>query len=431
MTDLFGSSGSLQRSPIVEFVVTGDEVVRGTIADTNTAWSASRLHPIGLRMRRTVVVGDRGEDIRRALLEASSRADFCIVSGGLGPTSDDLTAECAAQAAGVPLRLDQKWLDHLRARWASRRTEPMPLNNERQAYVPETAEIIDNPEGSAPAFALRLDCCTFFFLPGVPREYHRIMIDSVIPRLSAAAGHAVLRTRTLQCIGISESALDEKVRRIREEHPEVRFGFRTKFPENHLSLVAVAADVAAAEQNLERVERACRQALGGHVYGSDGVTFAQAVGQELAKRGQTIATAESCTGGLAGELLTEVSGSSAWYAGSLVTYTNELKARLLGVPDDVLRTDGAVSEPCVRAMAAGARDRTGASWALAISGVAGPSGGTPEKPVGTVWMACSGPPGTVARLARLRGDRGQIRLASVFAALQLVREGLGLSPAQP
>ena len=322
MTDLFGSSGSLQQSPIVEFVVTGDEVVRGTIADTNTAWSASRLHPIGLRMRRTVVVGDRGEDIRRALLEASSRADFCIVSGGLGPTSDDLTAECAAQAAGVPLRLDQKWLDHLRARWASRRTEPMPLNNERQAYVPETAEIIDNPEGSAPAFALRLDRCTFFFLPGVPREYHRIMIDSVIPRLSAAAGHAVLRTRTLQCIGISESALDEKVRRIREEHPEVRFGFRTKFPENHLSLVAVAADVAAAERNLERVERACRETLGGHVYGSDGVTFAQAVGQELAKRGQTIATAESCTGGLAGELLTEVSGSSAWYAGSLVTYTN-------------------------------------------------------------------------------------------------------------
>jgi len=411
----------------VEFVVTGDEVMRGIISDTNTAWSASRLHPIGLRLRRTVVVGDRGEDIRRALLEASCRADFCIVSGGLGPTSDDLTAECAAQAAGVKLKLDQGWLDWMRKRWASRRSEPMPLNNERQAFLPETAELIHNPEGTAPAFALRLDRCTFFFLPGVPREYHAIMSQTVIPRLTAAAGHAVLRTRTLQTVGIGESALDEAVRPIREAHPEVRFGFRTKFPENHLSLVAVAPDVATAEANLERVERRCREALSGHVYGADGVTFAQSVGLALVARKQTIATAESCTGGLLGQLLTEVAGSSAWYAGGFVTYTNDLKERLLGVPTAVLESGGAVSEACVRAMAEGARERTAATWTVSISGVAGPTGGTPDKPVGTVWLACTGPSGTQSKLAMLRGDRGQIRLASAFAALQLVREGLGLS----
>ncbi|HKC58730.1 MAG TPA: competence/damage-inducible protein A, partial [Myxococcales bacterium] len=161
--------------PIVEFVVTGDEVMRGTIADTNTAWTAARLYPLGLSLRRTVVVGDRGEDIRRALLEASVRADFCIVSGGLGPTSDDLTVECAAQAAGVGLRLDEGWLQRLRERWAARRREPMPKNNERQAFLPEGAEMLGNPDGSAPAFALRIDRCTFFFLPGVPREYQRIL----------------------------------------------------------------------------------------------------------------------------------------------------------------------------------------------------------------------------------------------------------------
>jgi nicotinamide-nucleotide amidase len=414
--------------PVVEFVVTGDEVMRGTIADTNTAWSASRLYPLGLRLRRTVVVGDRGEDIRRALLEASCRADYCIVGGGLGPTSDDLTAECAAQAAGVGLKLDEGWLERLRTRWASRRSEPMPKNNERQAYVPEGAEIIDNPEGSAPAFAMRLDRCTFFFLPGVPREYQRIMIDSVIPRLTAAVGHAVIRTRFLHCFGITESALDAAVASIRERHAEVRFGFRTKFPENHLSLVALAADAATAEANLARVEAACREALGGHVYGSDGVTFAQAVGEALAARGQTIATAESCTGGLAGELLTEVGGSSTWYAGGVVVYSNEAKQTLLAVSSDLLREHGAVSEPVARAMAEAVRARLHATWAVAITGIAGPGGGTPEKPVGTVWLACAGPDGTVAQLARLKGDRGQIRLASAFGALQLVREGLGVAP---
>src|SRR5207248_11652866 len=232
-----GLSMSAARA-VVEFVVTGDEVMRGTIADTNTAWTASRLYPLGLSLRRTVVVGDRGEDIRRALLEASVRADFCIVSGGLGPTSDDLTVECAAQAAGVGLRLDEAWLQRMRERWAARRREPMPKNNERQAYLPEGAEMLGNPDGSAPAFSLRIDRCTFFFLPGVPREYQRILNDMILPRLARATGYAVLRTRVLLCYGVAESLLDELVAPIRAEHPEVRFGFRTKIPWNPLSAPA-------------------------------------------------------------------------------------------------------------------------------------------------------------------------------------------------
>lgn len=415
-------------APIVEFVVTGDEVMRGLIADTNTQITATKIYPLGLRLRRTTVVGDRGEDIRRALLETSVRADYCIVSGGLGPTSDDLTAACAAQAAGVPMRTHQPWIDHLHERWARiRPNETIPANNLRQAEVPEGAEVLGNPDGSAPAFALRIDRCLFFFLPGVPREYHRIIDEMVLPCLVRASGAAVLRSRILQCYGIPESRLDELVAPVREAHPEVRFGFRTKYPENHLSLAALAADVPTAEANLARVERLCRDVLEGYIYGQDGVTFAQSVGEELARRGETICCAESCTGGLLSQMLTEVAGSSRWAAGAFVTYSNELKESALGVRRDLLLQHGAVSEPVARAMAEGARQRSGATWSPAITGVAGPDGGTAEKPVGTVWVALAGPGGTTARVAHFRGDRGMVRLQSAYAALQLLREALGHS----
>ncbi len=404
-------------APIVEFLVTGDEVMRGLIADTNTQITATKLYPLGLMLRRTSVVGDRGEDIRRSLLEIGSRADYCIVSGGLGPTSDDLTAECAAQAAGVPMRTHEPWLEHLRKRWAP--------NNLRQAQVPESAEVLGNPDGSAPAFAMRIDRCSFFFLPGVPREYHRIVDEMVVPRLVQATGAAVLRSRILQCYGVTESKLDEMVGDIRKAHPEVRFGFRTRLPENHLSLSALAADAETAEANLARVERKCREVLGALVYGQDGVTFAQSVGEELARRGETICPAESCTGGLLTQMLTEVPGSSKWTLGGYVTYSNALKESVLGVPRELLQQHGAVSEPVVRAMAEGARQRSGATWSPAITGIAGPDGGTPEKPVGTVWLGLCGPSGTTARRVHYRGDRGQVRLLSAYGALQLLREALG------
>jgi nicotinamide-nucleotide amidase len=301
----------------------------------------------------------------------------------------------------------------------------MPANNLRQADVPQSAEVLGNPDGSAPAFALRIDRCQFFFLPGVPREYHRIVEEMVIPRLVQATGNTVLRSRILQCFGVTESKLDELVAKVREAHPEVRFGFRTKFPENHLSLSALAGDAGTAEANLAKVERECREVLGAFVYGQDGVTFAQAVGEELARRGETLCCAESCTGGLLSQIVTEVSGSSRWTAGGFVTYSNALKESALGVPRALLEQHGAVSELVVRAMAEGARQRSGATWAAAITGIAGPEGGTPEKPVGTVWLALAGARGTAAKLAKYRGDRGQVRLQSAYGALQMLREALG------
>jgi len=224
---------------------------------------------------------------------------------------------------------------------------------------------------------------------------------------------------------IQFDAPDAVVSAIREAHPEVRFGFRTKFPENHLSLAALAADDRTAAENLARVEAACREVLGPFVYGADGATFAQSVGEQLLKRGETICCAESCTGGLATQLLTEVSGSSRWTAGGFVTYSNELKERVLGVPNELLRAHGAVSEEVARAMAEGARRLSGATWCPSVTGIAGPDGGTPDKPVGTVWFALAGASGTRTKLSHFRGDRGQVRMLSAYAALQLVREAMG------
>jgi nicotinamide-nucleotide amidase len=410
---------------VVELFVTGDELLRGTIADTNSATTAAKLYPLGFTVRRITGVMDRGEDIRRALLEISARADWCIVSGGLGPTSDDLTAACAAQAAGVELRLDQPWLAGMRARWAKRRAEPMPLNNERQAWVPEGCELLGNPDGSAPAFALRIDRCHFFFLPGVPREHHRIIDELVIPKMLHATGHRAHRSRVLQCVGIAESKLDELVSPARLAHPKVRFGFRTKVPENHLSLAARAETDAEAESLLAAAEADCRKELGSFVYGQDGVSFAQAIGNLLVARSQTLACAESCTGGLVSQLCTEYAGSSRSFVGAFVTYSNDLKERAIGVRHETLLAHGAVSRETALEMAKGAREKSGASWALSITGVAGPDGGTAEKPVGTVFIGIAGPDGVLdARANLFRGDRGQVRTQSAFAALQLLREQL-------
>jgi nicotinamide-nucleotide amidase len=419
---------STPHAQVVELFVTGDEVLRGTIADTNSATTAAKLYPLGFTVRRITGVMDRGEDIRRALLEISARADWCLVSGGLGPTSDDLTAACAAQAAGVELRLDEPWLAGMRARWAQRRAEPMPLNNERQAWVPEGCELLGNPDGSAPAFALRIDRCHFFFLPGVPREHHRIVDELVIPRMLAAlhgTGHTAHRSRVLQCVGIAESKLDELVSPARLAHPKVRFGFRTKFPENHLSLAARAETVAEAESLLAAAEADCRKELGSFIYGQDGVSFAQAIGNLLVARSQTLACAESCTGGLVSQLCTEYAGSSRSFVGAFITYSNDLKERAIGVRHETLVAHGAVSRETALEMAVGAREKSGASWALSITGIAGPDGGSAEKPVGTVFIGIAGPNGVLEARANLfRGDRGQVRTQSAFAALQLLREQL-------
>jgi nicotinamide-nucleotide amidase len=235
--------------------------------------------------------------------------------------------------------------------------------------------------------------------------------------------------RTLQCVGIAESALDDKVRAAALAHPRVRFGFRTRFPENHLSLAARGRTPDEAQALLAAAEADCRSALAGFVYGEDGLTFAESLGRRLAARGETVAVAESCTGGLLGALLTDVGGSSAWMVGGVIAYSNGVKERSLAVPSALLAAHGAVSAEVARAMALGARAALGATYALSITGIAGPGGATFDKPIGTVWMGLSGPQGEVTRLGSFRGDRGQIRTSAAYGALGLLREALGAAGA--
>ena len=408
----------------IEALCTGDELLTGVTTDTNSTWFQERLLAHGEQVARTTVVGDVREEILEALRTLSDRADAVLVSGGLGPTADDLTAEVAAEAAGVPLVLHEAALAALRERFA-RRGLTVTENNLKQVRVPRGSEVVLNPAGSAPMFVLRLGRAVLFFVPGVPREYRALVEAAVLPRIDALraergeTGFRVLRL--LKTVFLPESHLDARVRPLLAAHPQVTFGFRTHFPENHLKLMAEGRTEEEARTALERADAAARPLLGDHLFGVDGDTMAGVVGRQLAARGETLALAESCTGGRIGDLLTDVPGASGWFLGSAVSYANALKERWVGVAHGTLVAHGAVSEPVAREMARGARAAAASTWALSVTGIAGPDGGTEEKPVGTVFLGLDGPEGTEARAHRFPGDREQIRTASAYAALDWLR----------
>ena len=408
----------------VEALCTGDELLTGVTTDTNSTWFQERLLEHGEQVARTTVVGDVREEILEALRTLSARADVVLVSGGLGPTTDDLTAEVAAEAASVPLVIHEGALEALRDRFA-RRGLTVTENNIKQVKVPEGSEVVLNPVGSAPMFVLRLQRAVLFFLPGVPREYRALVDAAVLPRIDALrverreTGFRALRL--LKTVFLAESHLDARVRPLQAEHPRVTFGFRTHYPENHLKLMAEGASREEALRALEAADAAARPLLGDHLFAVDRETMAGVVGRQLLGRHETVALAESCTGGRIGDMLTEVAGASAYFLGSAVSYANDLKERWAGVAHATLVANGAVSEPVAREMARGARAAAGSTWALSVTGIAGPDGGTPEKPVGTVIIGLDGPEGTKVRAHRFVGDREQVRTASAYAALDWLR----------
>jgi len=406
----------------VELLVTGDEIVRGSVTDTNSGWLAQRLAMRGARVRRVTAVGDVADDIRAALREASQRAELVVCSGGLGPTSDDLTAACAAEVAGVELVRDEGTLRRIEERWA-RRGKPMPPAVERQAWVPRGAEVLANDEGTAPGFRLSIGRADCFFFAGVPRELEHLVDAHLMPWLAARSTRAIV-TRTLRCVGIPESELDAALLKLAEQ-ASVTLGLRAAYPETWASLTYESSDVATARTHLAPVVESAARLIAPRCYTTEDESLAQVVGRLCERARWTLAVAESCTGGLLGGAITAVSGSSKYFLGGALTYANEEKTRAVGVPVDLLARHGAVSEPVARAMAEGVRDRVGASAGLSITGVAGPGGGTVEKPVGTVWIALASPRGTVAELQRFtRTDRESIREASVSAALDLLRRTL-------
>ncbi len=409
----------------IETICTGDELLTGLTSDTNSRFfQEALLDRTGLTVRRGAVVGDDRDDIIEAINVAASRADVVLVSGGLGPTSDDLTAECAATAAGVPLVEDALALEHMEERFNSRGIV-LSDNNRRQAQVPRGAEVVLNAEGSAPMFIQTRGACVLFFVPGVPREYRHLVGEHVVPRIAARKPSTEVRKLALlKTVGLPESHLDERVRPLAVKYSEVLFGFRTHPPENHLKLLARGATEAEATALLERVVAEARVVLGPTCFGRDAQTLPGVVLARLLERREFLALAESCTGGMLAEQLTAEPGASKSFYGGACAYVADAKTQWAGVPEGLLAQFGDVSKQCAEAMAKGVRERTGVQWAVSTTGWAGPSGGDAENPVGTVYIGVAGPDGVKVEKHRFHGDRERVRSFASATALDLLRKHL-------
>ncbi len=405
-----------------EVVATGDELMTGAILDTNTGHAARRLRERGVLLRRATSVGDAQAEIEAALREAAARADVVVVSGGLGPTEDDRSAAAAAAVAGVPLVRDAQALAAIETIFHKLGREMTP-NNGKQADLPQGCEVLPNPVGTAPGFAVRLGRATGYFLPGVPHEFTTMLDEQVLPRIdrarAAAGATTAFATRAVRTCGLGESKVETELAGI-VWPAEITVGFRASIPEVHVRLYA-AGESSRLGPALDAAESAIRQRLGVRVFGLDDETLPSVLGGLLEAKGIRLAVAESCTGGLLGRLLTDSPGASRWFDRGWITYSDDSKREMLGVDARTLAEHGAVSEACAREMAAGALDRSGAGLALSITGIAGPSGGTPTKPVGTVWIACASDEGVETRGLRLGGDRERIRVGSAYAAIDLAR----------
>ena len=409
-----------------EILTIGDELLRGEIVDSNKAFLAERLLTLDVECRHQISVCDDPMDMTEAFRIAVGRADIVLVSGGLGPTRDDLTAEVLAQAFGRELCLDESSLETIRAFFKNVGREMSP-NNAKQAYFPTAAEVLPNPLGTAPGFMIEEGGSLVFCLPGVPRELHRMMDEEVLPRIaSSAAGQRQTRFVSavlLSTFGIGESTLDAELKDV-AAGGDVSLGFRTSFPDNHLRPIAFGASAEEADRKLAELVSVIRERLGPVLYGEGGEDMPQVVGRLLRERGQTLAVAESCTGGLIAEKLTGVPGCSDYFLGGVVAYANDAKSALLGVPAPVLESHGAVSEPTARAMAEGVRERFGADIGVATTGISGPGGGSEEKPVGLVYVALASSGGTIVEDFVFPLDRVRHRALTAQLVLDWVRRSL-------
>ena len=406
-----------------EILTIGDELLRGEIVDTNKSFLSERLLSIDVETRFHASVRDDPDDMTDAFRRAAARSDAVIVSGGLGPTRDDLTSEVLARAFGLRLVRDAAALETIRGFFRSLGRE-MTENNAKQADFPEGAEVLPNPIGTAPGFRLEAQGTPFFCLPGVPRELTRMLDEQVLPRLARrSGGGAVVRARLLRTFGTGESMLDHELADIATSGG-VSLGFRTAFPDNYLRPVARGENAEEAEAKLDRVCAQIRERLGAVVYGEGDETLSEVVGRLLQRAGRSLAVAESCTGGLIAEQITEVPGSSGWFLGGVVAYADRAKIRLLGVSEALLDRHGSVSDPVARAMAEGARERFGADYGLATTGISGPSGGSPDKPVGLVHIALARAEGTAAERFVFPLDRHRHRRLTAQAALDWVRRAV-------
>ena len=404
----------------------GTELARGELVNTNAAWLGEELTKLGFDVVEHSTVDDHLDRIVTLARRFAEAHRVVIVTGGLGPTSDDLTAEAAAKAAGVKLRRDESIVEAIRQKFKAF-GRVMPESNAKQGDFPEGAEILSNPMGTAPGFAMALGQARFFFVPGVPREMKHIFHESIMPAIAALAEPRTHQVH-LRTFGMTESGVAEALRGLESAHEGLTLGYRAHFPEIEVKVHVRADSVAEAERRSDAIADEVRTLLGDAVFGGRADSFAEVVGKALRDRGQTLAVAESCTGGQVGEMLTRVPGASDYLLLDAVVYSNSAKEAVLGVTPEVLRAHGAVSSETATAMAEGALQIVGADVAVSITGVAGPGGGTEDKPVGTVWfgLARKGQP-TVTKHRKLPWGRDRVQTLSAYIALELVRRAaLGL-----
>lgn len=407
----------------IEVLTTGDELMSGLTQDGNFQWAGEMLTALGFDVAYHTTVGDDLLILKSAFNTAKNRDDAVIVTGGLGPTPDDLTIEAASDFFNVGLELNELSLDMMKERFRKIGRE-VSETNMKQVYLPEGSTVLLNKWGTAPGFSYEIENTIFFFLPGVPKEFRAMMEEYIIPELKKRNPQMKKSCmRLVKTFGLPESEVAQKLEGVEREH--VKLGYRAHSREIHLRVSTFADSSSEAQLLMDEFLTDIHALLGQYVFTTEGKMLEEVVGELLKQNNMTLATAESCTGGLLSHRITNIPGSSSYFLEGVVSYSNEAKVKILGVPMELIETHGAVSAPVVEAMAKGVRHISGSDLGIGISGVAGPGGGTIEKPVGTVYIGLdSKTKGTLSRKFQFHGTREEIKLVSVLKALDMIRQSL-------
>lgn len=406
----------------VEIITIGDEILIGQTVDTNSAWMGAELNLMGIRINRITSVSDNKYEIISSLDEALSRAEVVLMTGGLGPTSDDITKETLVGYFGGKLVMDNKVLEDVTER-LSRRNLQMNENNRRQAMVPDNCKVLQNLTGTAPGMLFEKNGKIIVSMPGVPHEMKYIMKEHVLPFLAGRLPGGVIVHKNIMTYGVAEAMLAERLVTFENELPgEIRLAYLPAYGVIKLRLTAAGSDEEKIRGSVKEQVEKLYKIIPDVIYGEDEVLLEEVVGRLLKDNNLTVATAESCTGGKIASLITSVPGSSGWFRGSVVAYDNSIKTGVLGVSNETLRLYGAVSAETAGEMARGARRLMGTDYSVAVTGIAGPTGGTADKPVGTVWIAIDSERGLIAE-KQIFADNRQINISrSSYGALNLLRK---------
>ncbi len=407
-----------------DIITIGDEILIGQIVDTNSAWMAEQFNMNGIEIRQITSVHDDVDHINEALRRAEEKADLVVLTGGLGPTKDDITKTALCRYFNTQLVFHEPTFVHIRERFKNRNIDLNRLNRD-QALMPESCQVLHNKVGTAPGMWFEKNDTIFISLPGVPFEMHYLVEQEILPRLQKNGKRKAIFHKTIQTQGLPESMLAERIENWESTLPD---NIKLAYLPNPMSVRLRLSAIGISEDELRQqiaveIER-LKQLIPEHIFGYDNETLAEVTGRLLLERGQKLSVAESCTGGYISHLITLIAGSSAFYEGGITSYSNELKEKLLNVSPDILKEHGAVSEPVVCQMAEGVRKALGTGYSVATSGIAGPGGGTEDKPVGTVWIAVAGPNKTITEKYIFGDNRERNIIRTSQTTLQMLRRML-------